>query len=129
MTTEAEARAQAKTLPPTTIEFSDPSGSVVYAEVYDDDGLAGWVWCTVNRDRRPRAGIIVQSAKRRDPSIVFQEDLGEVTLRERDNVEVDAHEFLTYLAETRDGIGGKPSIHDVRTASSVQALRSLAGLA
>lgn len=120
-----DERARQKTLPPDEFRFGDPAGAIQYAEVFDGDGLAGWVWCAISRDARPRAGILLVAVKRRDPSTDFQNDLGEVTLRLRSSGQVDARRFLDYLGETRDGHGGV-MVGDIRQCSSMAAMRQIA---
>lgn len=119
-------RGRAKRQPSDEIHFVDPPGRIAYAEVYDPDGLAGWVWITARREVVPRAGILLTPTSVRDPSVMFQDDLGEVTLRMRNNSRTEARSFMGYLATTRDGVGGV-LISDVRSAGSFSVLRRLAG--
>lgn len=119
-------RERAKRLPPDEAHFADPAGRIAYAEVYDPEGLAGWVWITQRPEVVPRAGILLVPSSQRDPSVMFQDDLGEVTLRMRQNSRTEAANFMGYLATTRDGNGGV-LISDIRSAGSFSVLRRLAG--
>jgi hypothetical protein len=115
------------TAAPETIGVAAPPGPVSYCEVADDEGLAGYFWITARTDVRPRAGIVLLHPDIRDPSIVMQDDLGETALRLNDNREADAAEVVQYLAETRNGQGGKALVSEARTATSVDVVRGLAG--
>lgn len=117
-----------KTRPPTDIAYADPSGAVMFAEAADDDGPAGFVWVALSIDARPRAGIVLLHPNvRPDPSTVMQEDLGELTLRLYASSDADANDVMTYLAETRDGQGGKATVADFRAAANLDAVRRQAG--
>lgn len=102
------------------MQFAPDDLVVSYAEVFDDVGLAGWVWVTVDLAARPRAGIVLAGG--RLPSDKLQDDLGAVTLRL--DLGVDGSEFLRYLIETRDGQGSKPAVNEIRqgTLASIRAL-------
>jgi hypothetical protein len=124
--TPAEHEAE-WTAPPQTIGVAAPPGPVSYCEVADDEGLAGYFWITARTDVRPRAGIVLLHPDIRDPSLVLQHDLGETALRLNDSTDADAAEVVTYLAETRNGQGGKALVSEARTATSIDVVRGLAG--
>jgi hypothetical protein len=95
------------------------SGPVLFREVFDDVGLAGYVYCHISTGSESRAGIVVTARDRAlGPSVPFQRQLGVAMLGVHpltpavevvDDVYVEAPLFL----------GG------VARAESIDQLRSL----
>lgn len=117
----AAQRAEGHTQPPDEIMFPAPTGSVLYAPVADDDGLAAYVW-VASPGVLPRAGLVLVSG--RDPSERVQDDLGPITL----NIDPDRDgaEFLDRLNESFDGFYGRPVVGGASSAPNLDAVRALA---
>lgn len=116
------ARRAAWTAPPAYIGRPDP-GAVLWAEVYREGHRVGAVWQATDPLARPRCGILL--AGDRDPDALLQDDLGAVTLAASARPLPEG--WLEFLAERRDGQGGRLMVGPVLAASGLDAVRSLLG--
>jgi hypothetical protein len=74
---------------------------------------------------RPRAGIVLAWGD--DPSELFQQDLGFLTLAYSLDEDVNAEVWIDELAQTRTGIGGSLAVGEPGVARSLDVLRALVG--
>lgn len=105
---------------PQHVAVPDPPGPIRWAPVSEGGVVVGAVWCAVPPRARPRAGIVL--APDVEPSVLFQRELGELTMRVRSDSGLSATELLDYLAETRTGTAGDLSVGESRQARSVRAV-------
>ena len=109
------------TAPPTAILFTEPGGTLRWAEVFRDGTFVGAVWITEDVRARPRAGIVLAEADE-----AFQDDLGDLAVSAFDT-DWEADDWINLVAETRTGASGKLMVGNVQR-SKYDAIKRRCGL-